>query len=67
MWNPMSRTSGHVLTTNIMNNTERTVVSTRTLKEQWKDLIINHHDSVLSEKRYVMIINYRDENEILYN
>lgn len=32
MWKPISRTSGHVLTTNIMKNTERTVVSTRTLQ-----------------------------------
>lgn len=36
MWNPMSRTSGHVLTTNIINNTERTVVSTRTLERARK-------------------------------
>lgn len=31
---PMSRTSGHVLTTNIINNTEKTVVNTRILKLQ---------------------------------
>jgi hypothetical protein len=29
---PMSRTSGHILTMKITNNTERTVVSTRTLE-----------------------------------
>lgn len=36
---PMSRTSGHILTTKITNNTERTVVRTRTLEEVKKFLM----------------------------
>lgn len=50
---PMSRTSGHILTTNIINNTERTVVRTRTLE---KIVTISHGNAEENRVKIVYLV-----------